>query len=157
MGQTSVPDQSESTYDELIALAGNDDHNVVAGDPADHGHRLGQHDTYPQPALGWQGPLAFASAHGTVPGIDHDSGMRWGPNRDQRVSIRVEAGANAGLLYAYDPAWDEYAVIGMGVELAAVQDAFACAVKLGEPLAVEDFVALLPTQPAVHWSLGREL
>ena len=131
--------------------------SAPTGDPVDHSCRFQQHDAYPQPALEWRGPLAFARAHGAVPGIDHDFGMRWGSNRDQRVSLRVEFGADAGLLYVYDPTWDEYAVLGTGFRLAAVQDAFARALQLGEHPSVEAFVALLPKVSAVRPAPGPEL
>ena len=154
MAETSVAKQSESNSNKLTALAGNERPNVDAGDRVDYENRLGQYDANLQPVLEWRGPVAFSRVHGTVPGIDHDFGMRWGPNRDQRVSLRLEAGVNACLLYVYDPTWDEYSVIGTGFELSAVQDAFACALKLGEPLAVEYFVALLPNRLADRWSSG---
>ena len=95
--------------------------------------------------------------HGAGPVVTHALGRCLGPKPDPVVILRPAAGADAGLLSGYAPTWDVYAVIGTGLELAAVQAAFAFALKLGEPLAVEDFVALLPTQPAVHWSLGCEL
>jgi hypothetical protein len=157
MAETSVAKQSKNSSDKLTALAGNEHPNVDAGDRVDYENRLGQYDANLQPVLEWRGPVAFSRVHGTVPGIDHDFGMRWGHSRDQRVSLRLEFGASAGLLYAFDPTWDEYAVIGTGLELAPVQAAFACALKLGEPLAVEDFVALLPPQPAVRCAPGPQL
>lgn len=150
MGQTSVPDRSESILDKLVAFAGNEHQNVEAGDPVDHSYRLGQHGSNPQPALGWQGPLAFARGHAAAPGIDHHFGTRWGSNGDQRVSLRVEVGATAGLLYVYDATWDEYAILGSDLQLAAVQDAFARAPRLGEHVAVDDFAALLPRVSAVR-------
>jgi hypothetical protein len=67
-------------------------------------------------------------------------GTSWGPNGDQRVSLRIELGGEAGLLYVHDPTWDEYAVLGSDVPLTAVEDAFGRALRLGEQAAVEDFV-----------------
>ncbi|MHB8188368.1 MAG: hypothetical protein ACYDDU_20330 [Dermatophilaceae bacterium] len=157
MSEASVPDQSESISDTLVALAGDKHHNVGAGDPGDHWYRPWQHVACRQPALEWRGPVAFARAYGALPGIDHDFGTRWGSNGDQRVSLRVEVGADAGLLYVYDPTWDEYAVIGTDVPLAGVQDAFARVLQLGENAAVEDFIALLPLVSAVRPSPGPEL
>ena len=157
MSQAWVPDQSERSSDKLIALAGNEHQNVDAGNPGDHWCRLRQYDNTTVPVLEWRGPVAFAGAYGAVPGIDHDFGMRWGSNRDQRVSLRVEFGADTGLLYVYDPTWDEYAVIGTHVPLAAVKNAFARVLQLGEHAAVEDFIALLPHVPAVRPSPGPEL
>ena len=157
MSEASVPDQSEGICDRLVAWAGNEHQSVDKGDPVGYWDRLGQHNAYAQPALEWRGPVAFAGAYGAVPGIDHDFGMRWGSNRDQRVSLRVEFGADTGLLYVYDPTWDEYAVIGTHVPLAAVKNAFARVLQLGEHAAVEDFIALLPHVPAVRPSPGPEL
>ena len=131
MREASVPDQFESTSDKLVALAGNEAQTVDTGDPVADWYRVGQHDTYRQPALEWRGPVSFARAHAAVPGIERDFGSRWGSNGDQRVSLRVEVGSDTGLLYVYDPTWDEYAVIGSDVPLAAVKYAFARSPQLG--------------------------
>ncbi|MHB8184470.1 MAG: hypothetical protein ACYDDU_00020 [Dermatophilaceae bacterium] len=157
MGEGSVPDQSERSSDKLVALAGNEHQSVDKGDPVGYCYRFGQHDAYQQPAFEWRGPVAFARACAAAPGIDHHFGIRWGSNGDQRVSLRVEVGADTGLLYVYDPTWDEYAVIGTDVPLAAIQDAFAHALHSGEHAACEDFVALLPNVTAVRPSPGPGL
>ena len=157
MSEASVPAQAEIISDKLVALAGTDHQSVDTGGPVGDWDRPGQHDAYPQPALEWRGPVAFARAYAAVPGIDHDFGTRWGSNGDQRVSLRVELSREEGLLYVYDPTWDEYAVIGSDAPLAAVQDAFARVLQLGENAAVEDFVALLPHVPAVRPSPGPAL
>jgi hypothetical protein len=114
-------------------------------------------NTCPEPVLEWRGPVAFARAYGAVPGVDHDFGTSWGPNSDQRVSLRAELGCEQGLLYVYDPTWDEYAIIGAGVPLVEVQDAFARVLQLGAQVTFEDFVALLPRAPEVCSSPGPEL
>ena len=150
MSEASFPDQSENISDQLVALAGKEHHNIDTGDPVDDWYRAGQHDAHQEPALEWRGPVTFARAHRAVPGIDHDFGTGWGPNGDQRVSLRVEVGAEAGLLYVYDPTWDEYAVLGSDVSLIAVEDAFGRALRLGEQVAAENFVALLTNLPAVR-------
>ena len=157
MSEASVPAQAEIISDKLVALAGNEHHHVDAGNPGEHWYRLGQHDAYPQPALGWRGPLAFARAPGTIPGSDHDFGSRWGSNGDQRVSLRVELGCEEGLLYVYDPTWDEYAILGTDVPLAAVENAFARWPQLGEHPSVEAFVTLLPQVSAVRPAPGPEI
>ncbi|MHB8186295.1 MAG: hypothetical protein ACYDDU_09425 [Dermatophilaceae bacterium] len=157
MSEATLPDQSWRIPDKLIALAGNDFRNVDTGDPVNDWDRLRQHNAYPEPVLEWRGPVAFAKAYGSVPGIDHEFGMRWGSNRDQRVSLRVELSCEQGLLYVYDPTWDEYAVIGSDVPLAAVEDAFARAARLGEHPPVADFVTLLPNVHADRRSPGPEL
>ena len=115
MRESSVPEQSESISDKLVASSGNKHHNVGAGDPADHWFRPWQRVACRQPTLEWRGPVSFARAHTVVPGIERDFGSRWGSNGDQRVSLRVEVGSDTGLLYVYDPTWDEYAVIGSDV------------------------------------------
>lgn len=154
MNEASVPDQSESISDKLVALAGNKHHS--AGDPVDHWYGPWQHVACRQPALEWRGPVSFARAHAAVPGIERDFGNRWGSNGDQRVSLRVEVGSDTGLLYVYDPTWDEYAVIGSDVPLAAVEDAFARSPQFGEHPPVADFVTLLPSMHADRRSPGPE-
>jgi hypothetical protein len=155
MRKTSVAGQSGTISDQRVALAGNEPSNV--GDPVDDWYRLRQQDVYRQPALEWSGPVAFTGAYRIFCGIEHDFGTRWGSNGDQRVSLRVEVGGDAGLLYVYDPTWDEYAVLGTQVPLASVENAFGHAQRLGDHLAVEDFVALLPNVPAARPSPGLEL
>ena len=157
MSEASVPAQAEIISDKLVALAGTDHQSVDTGGPVGDWDRPGQHDAYPQPALEWRGPVAFARAYAAVPGIDHDFGSRWGSNDDQRVSLRLEFGADTGLLYVYDPTWDEYAILGADVPLAVAEDAFARALQFGEHAAVEDFVTLLPHVPADRRSPGPEL
>ena len=157
MSETSVPTPAEIISNKPLALAGNEHHNVDTGDPVDYWHWLGQHDAYPEPALEWRGPLAFARAHGALPGIDHEFGIHWGSKRDQRVRLRVEVGAETGLLYVYDPTWDEYAILGTDVPLAAALDAIARWPRLGEHPSVEDFVALLPNVTASRPTPGPEL
>jgi hypothetical protein len=152
MSQASVPDQSERSSDELIALASNE----KRVDPGDRWYWPKQPDAFPEPVQEWRGPMAFSKAYGSIPGIERDFGSRWGANGDQRVSLRVEVGSDTGLLYVYDPTWDEYAVIGSDVPLAAVEDAFALASRLGEHAAVEDFVSLLPSVHPDHRSPGPE-
>jgi hypothetical protein len=157
VSEASLPDQSELSPDKLIALVGNEVRDVDTGYPIDHWYWLGQHDVYPEPVLEWRGPVSFARAYAAVPGIERDFGSRWGSNGDQRVSLRVEVGSNTGLLYVYDPTWDEYAVIGSDVPLAAVENVFARSSQLGEHPPVEAFVTLLPKVSAVRPIPGHEL
>ena len=91
----------------------------------------------------WLGPVAFRAQYASTPGVDHDYGMRWGAAGDQRISLRHRPGAAAGLLYAYDPTWDEYAVLSRGATVQAVQAAFAQAVATDPHLAVTGFAALV--------------
>jgi hypothetical protein len=154
--EAALPDQSRTIANKLGVLVGNERQR---SDTADPGHRLrfGQQDADPQPVLQWRGPAAFARAYGRACGIDHNLAASWGSNSDQLVSLRVESGSSSGLLYVYDPTWDEYAVIDPDIPVAAVQEAVARAQELSKHVLVEDFMALLPQAPAVHPSAGPEL
>lgn len=96
--------------------------------------------------LDWLGPKAFQARYGRVPGIDQDYGMRWGRNGDQRISLRRQPGACEGLLYAYDPTWDEYAILRRRVPTAVVDRLFTAALRHGEHVAIEDFARLVDTE-----------
>jgi hypothetical protein len=72
----------------------------------------------------WIGPQAFSAQYGHLPGVDRDYGMRWGERGDQRISWRAPLDASTGLLYAYDPLWAEYKVLGTDVPRQAVEAAF---------------------------------
>jgi len=94
----------------------------------------------------WLGPVAFRAQYGSDGvhrGIDHDCGMRWGAAGDQRISLRHPPGADSGLLYAYDPTWDEYAVLSRAASVQAVQAAITQAVATDPHMAVTDFAALV--------------
>jgi hypothetical protein len=69
--------------------------------------------------------------------------MRWGAAGDQRISLHHSPGADSGLLYAYDPTWDEYAVLSRAASVQAVQSAFTQAVATDPHMAVTDFAALV--------------
>jgi len=92
--------------------------------------------------LAWMGPAAF---HAQFPpaGLDHDFGMRWGANGDQRLSLRLPTGRDHGLLYAYDPTWDEYAVLSRNASTAAVERAFSRALQSDIPMSPASFAALV--------------
>lgn len=96
-----------------------------------------------QPALEWLGRKAFDARYGDIPGIDHDYGMRWGANGNQRISFRRSTGATEGMLYAYDPTWDEYALITRHVPVNVVSSAFVEALRRDEHLPLEDFAHLI--------------
>ena len=156
MSETSVPDQSESLSGKLVALAGNEPHNINTGYPVDDWKALRQQNSPEQAAVEWMGPLAFAKALGRAHEGEHDFGNCWGPNGDQRVSLRMGVSGEAGLLYVHDPTWDEYAVLATTVPLAAVEDACVRCWQFGEQLSVEDLAALLPNVPVAHQSRGPE-
>ena len=96
--------------------------------------------------LAWMGPAAF---HAQFPpaDLDHDFGMRWGANGNQRLSLRLPAGRDHGLLYAYDPTWDEYAVLCRNASSAAVEGAFARALQSDIPMPPTSFAALVTKEP----------
>ena len=91
------------------------------------------------------GPAAF---HAQFPpaDLDHDLGMRWGANGDQRLSLRLPTGRDHGLLYAYDPTWDEYAVLFRNASTAAVEGAFARALQSDIPMSPAS-AALVAQEP----------
>jgi hypothetical protein len=88
--------------------------------------------------------------------------MRWGHTGDQRISLRREPGATEGLLYAYDPTWDEYALLQARVPTVVVDRAFAAALRHGEHIPVEHFAQLVeaersrPLAPALAEAAGAE-
>jgi hypothetical protein len=70
-------------------------------------------------------------------GFDHEYGAVWGPRHDQRVSLRLAAGATSGVLYAYDPLWDEYAILQPDAAQVDVEAAYARIVKWNGPTGVD--------------------
>lgn len=91
----------------------------------------------------WLGPAAFAAQFGSRPGVDHDYGMRWGPAGEQRISLRHPVSGDRGLLYAYDPTWDEYMVLSPDATVSAVNAAFTQAVGTNIHMSVTDFASLV--------------
>ena len=104
--------------------------------------------------LAWMGPAAF---HAQLPpaDLDHDFGMRWGANGDQRLSLRLPAGRDHGLLYAYDPTWDEYAVLSRDASTAAVEGAFTRALHSDIPMPPASFAALVAQEPPTPAPVDR--
>ena len=95
--------------------------------------------------LKWMGRKAFDARYGDIPGLDRDFGMRWGHARNQRLSLRRDPDAPrdpVGMLYAYDPTWDEYALIQRRIPESTVGAVFLEALKRDEHLPVEDFARL---------------
>ncbi|WP_141823309.1 hypothetical protein [Humibacillus xanthopallidus] len=94
--------------------------------------------------LAWIGPNAFERQYGHLPGTDRDYGMRWGARGDQRVSLRLEGDeATQGLLYAWDPTWQEYAVLAERAPRLAVDRTFRQALDTDVHLPVESFAHLV--------------
>jgi hypothetical protein len=71
----------------------------------------------------WISPARFNVLHGTT-GVDQDFGFTWGPRAEQRVSLRLQPGAQQGVLYAYDRSWDEYLILDPSATRDAVTGAF---------------------------------
>lgn len=84
----------------------------------------------PNAALKWHGERAFAARYGDRSPAERDYGMRWGPRGDQRITLRPNDTGDRGLLYVYDPTWDEYALLGADVTRGAVEAAFHEAVQI---------------------------
>jgi len=57
-------------------------------------------------------------------------------------------GGDGGLLYVYDPTWDEYAVLLTNVTDAAVDHAFATALTTDLHLSAQRFAALVAERQA---------
>ncbi|WP_404385304.1 hypothetical protein LL946_04785 [Knoellia locipacati] len=92
----------------------------------------------PKPSLEWVGPKAFDARHSDW-GLDEDFGMRWGTNRDIRISFKRQPGATEGLLYAYDKTWDTYAVIADKTNRTLVQLAYRQALAANPDMTAENF------------------
>jgi hypothetical protein len=86
--------------------------------------------------LRWMSDARFNTGTG-LQGTDHDYGAVWGARHDQRVSLRLVASSTAGVLYVYDPLWDEYAILHPCAEQADVEAAFARVVKWNGPAGVD--------------------
>ena len=76
----------------------------------------------------WLSPARFDALH-VAAGVDHDFGFLWGRRADQRVSLRLQPGAEQGVLYAYDRLWDEYLILDPSATRQEVADAFGDVVK----------------------------
>lgn len=90
----------------------------------------------------WIGPQAFSAQYGHIPGVERDYGMRWGKRSDQRISWRAPLDANTGLLYAYEPLWAEYKVLGTDVPRQAVEAAFTQALDTDVHMDVAAFAEI---------------
>jgi hypothetical protein len=130
--------------------------NIRQLSSAAHGYSLTA-NTPSRPPVAWIGPKAFETQHGNIRGIDRDYGMRWGERSNQRISLRLDGDeATHGLLYAYDPIWQEYAVLSTTAQRAAVDRAFAHALDTNIHMSVEDFTELVGTYGAALDSATAE-
>lgn len=98
----------------------------------------------------WIGPQAFSAQYGHLPGVDRDYGMRWGDRGDQRISWRAPLDAGRGLLYAYDPLWAEYKVLGTDVPRQAVEVAFTQALDTDLHMDVTAFAEVVRSHTLVQ-------
>lgn len=111
----------------------------------------------------WVGPLAFRRQSPGTLGVDHDFGDDWGELAEQRVSWRAAPGAATGLLYAYDPTWNEYAVLASDVPQAIVEAAVNTVraawrhPEVNALLHALDFPSLQPVNVALSHGMGPEL
>ena len=138
-----VDDVAFTVADRITGALGDGVHELSALTMAASGRAPGD----PAPtSLTWTGPQAFKAAYGHLPGIDRDYGMRWGERREQRISLRRTADANGGLLYAYDPTWDEYAVISTHAPADAVETTFTKALQVDVHMTVPQFAELFASQ-----------
>lgn len=99
--------------------------------------------------LDWIGPKEFAARHGVVSCADRDFGARWGARGEQRITLRPNPVSGTGLLFAYDPTWDEFAVLATDVTPAAVEAAFAHALDVDIHLEPSRFAELVKEHEAV--------
>ncbi len=83
-----------------------------------------------QAGLDWVGPRVFAARYGVVTDADRHYGSRWGTRSEQRITLRPNPVGDRGLLFVYDPTWDEYAVLATDVTAYAVQAAFTHATQV---------------------------
>lgn len=95
--------------------------------------------------LAWIGPKGFEARWGHLPGMHHDYGFRWGPRGEQRISLRLPEGADSGLLYVYDPTWDQYAVLSTSAARDTVEAAFHRATQIDIHLDPRQFTQLVKT------------
>ena len=99
-------------------------------------------------ALEWHGERAFAARYGDRSPAERDYGMRWGPRGNQRITLRPDDTGHRGLLYVYDPTWDEYALLAADVTRGAVEAAFHEAVEIDIHLAPERFARFVQQHAA---------
>ena len=100
-------------------------------------------------ALEWLGPHAFNARYGPSSLDELHCGMRWGDHADQRITLRPDDGGDRGLLFVYDPTWDEYALLATDVSVRAVHTALRDATQIDVHMDPLRFAALV-TERAVE-------
>jgi hypothetical protein len=94
--------------------------------------------------LDWMGRHAFTARYAVQPVVDPTLGTRWGPRHDQSVSYHLATVESpAGLVYAYDLTWNEYAVLATDVPTSTVDTALGRARASDAHLRVEVLAGLL--------------
>jgi hypothetical protein len=79
----------------------------------------------------WISPARFQIAATGLDGGEIDYGFFWGARHDQRVSLRLHGTGSAGVLYAYDPLWDEYRILASDISR---RDAAAAVAEVADVL-----------------------
>jgi len=92
--------------------------------------------------LTWINERTFARISARHSGIDEDLGLRWGPRRDIRISMRAPSEGGPVLLYGYDPTWNEYAVLDVAADPRSARAAFSLAVAIDPQMSPARFVHL---------------
>ena len=96
------------------------------------------------PGLDWMGSHAFKARYAVQPGIDRDFGTWWGPRHNQSISHHLATlDSPTGLAYAYDPTWDEYAVLATDVPATTVQTVMNRALANDRHMPPEGFAGLM--------------
>jgi len=117
--------------------------------------------------LDWMGRRAFTARYAVKPGVDPILSTRRGPRHDQSASHHLATlDSPAGLVYAFDLTWDDYAVFAIDVPTTAAESALGRALTSDAHLTLEAFAGLLagilsaPTlaaQTSTEWDTGVEL
>jgi hypothetical protein len=120
-----------------------------------------QDQAAPHPAVEWLGPQAFLARYGPLD-IEPQFGTQWGARGNQQVYLHTPPGENRGLLYAHDPLWDEYAVLGTDAAQRAVEAAYRQALESDPHMDVAAFAELvrahtLTAVPSRDIRVGREV
>jgi hypothetical protein len=79
----------------------------------------------------WISPARFRLATTGVDGGEIDHGVFWGSRHDQRVTLRMKTDGQVGVLYAYNPLWDEYRILARDITR---RDAAAAVAEVAEIL-----------------------
>jgi len=130
--------QERETTDGEVAVANHDDRARILDTEIS-----AQPEVKPL-TLEWMGPRAFQSRYGVQPGVDRDFCLWWGARSDQQMCHHgATAASPTDLVYVYDLAWDEYAVLAIDVQASAVEIVINRALATDMHQSVEVFAGLL--------------